>query len=561
MSYQVFARKFRPQSFDEVIGQEHITTTLKNAIKKGRIAQSFLFSGSRGVGKTSTARILAKALNCQKGLTENPCGKCPSCDEITRGSSLDVLEIDGASNRGIDEIRSLRDNVKFKPANGRYKIYIIDEVHMLTGEAFNALLKTLEEPPEHVKFIFATTESHKVPLTILSRCQRFSFRRVATSLIHEKLKEISKKEKIKAGDKTLFLIAKSAEGSLRDGEGLLDQMSSFGEGEIKEEDVLFSLGLTSDETYLKLINAVELRKSKEILSLINELADQGKDIEQFLKGFLEYFRDLLVLKLGDVKSDFVERDENSLAELRKYSESFKREELFLILSLLQQLLREIKWSRSPRYLLEICLLKIANREELSAIQDILTELRQLAKQPVDFLPAQSGPSNPPAPSFQDKKKLTERPEVKLGFFQPAKPQLKNPEESNVSVYESREIGFEEMERAWPELLSRVKTTRMSIGTYLSESEPLEVAGNKITFGFPVEFKFHKETLDHQNNKSFIQKTLEDLLRTRVQIEFVITKAEKIEKVAQQPEQAKTDDSEVILSALDIFQGSKVIRKV
>ncbi len=560
MSYQVFARKFRPQTFDEVIGQEHITTTLKNAIKKGRVAQSFLFSGSRGVGKTSTARILAKALNCQKGPSENPCGKCPSCEEITRGASLDVLEIDGASNRGIDEIRNLRDNVKFKPSSGRYKIYIIDEVHMLTGEAFNALLKTLEEPPEHVKFVFATTESHKVPLTILSRCQRFSFRRVSTSLIHDKLKEICKKEKIKAGEKTLFLIAKSAEGSLRDGEGLLDQMSSFGEGEIKEDDVLFSLGLTSDETYLQLIRAVESRKSKDVLSLVSELVDQGKDIEQFTKGLLEYFRDLLVLKLGDVKSEFIERDEESLSELLKFSESFKREELFLILSLLQQLLREIKWSKSPRYLLEICLLKIANREELSAIQDILSELRQISKTPAQFSPSSSGVSNFQAASFQDKKKAVERPEIKFQLKPALKSEAKNPEETAVSAYGVRDIDFEEMERAWPELLSRVKTTRMSVGTYLSESEPLEVAGNKITFGFPPEFKFHMENLEHQGNKGFIQKTLEDILKAKVQIQFVVAKAEKIEKVVPKTEPEKENNSEVILSALDIFQGSKVIRK-
>src|SRR3989338_802344 len=245
MSYQIFARKFRPQTFEDVVGQEPITTTLKNAITKKRIAQSFLFTGSRGVGKTSTARILAKALNCDKGPAPAPCNKCSVCEEITLGNSLDVLEIDGASNRGIDEIRSLRENVKFKPARTRYKIYIIDEVHMLTGEAFNALLKTLEEPPEHVKFIFATTEPHKVPLTILSRCQRFNFKRIATDDIHAKPKESAKEEKLKIEKNALFLIAKASEGALRDAESLLDQLASFAEGKIAEKDVLLMLGLAS----------------------------------------------------------------------------------------------------------------------------------------------------------------------------------------------------------------------------------------------------------------------------------------------------------------------------
>src|SRR3989338_5667859 len=227
-SYLVFARKFRPQTFEEVIGQDPITTTLKNAIEKKRVAQSFLFTGSRGLGKTLTVGILAKAVNCEKGPTTEPCNRCISCEEITRGTSLDILEIDGASNRGIEEIRTLRENVKFKPTHGHYKVYIIDEVHMLTGEAFNALLKTLEEPPEHVKFIFATTEVHKVPLTVLSRCQRFNFRRIPTDEMVKKLKEVSKEEKIKINDGALFLIAKSAEGSLRDAESLLDQLAPLG---------------------------------------------------------------------------------------------------------------------------------------------------------------------------------------------------------------------------------------------------------------------------------------------------------------------------------------------
>ena len=208
MSYIVFARKYRPQAFDEVVGQSHITTTLKNAIAQNRVAHAYIFAGPRGVGKTTTARILAKALNCEKGPTDNPCNKCPSCNEITQGISLDILEIDGASNRGIDEIRNLRENVKFSPSKGRFKVYIIDEVHMLTSEAFNALLKTLEEPPPHAKFIFATTQAHKVPPTILSRCQRFDFRRISIKDIVESLKVIAKKEGIKVDDEVLILIAK-----------------------------------------------------------------------------------------------------------------------------------------------------------------------------------------------------------------------------------------------------------------------------------------------------------------------------------------------------------------
>ena len=233
MSYLVLARKFRPQNFDEVIGQDHITTTLKNAITQNRVAHAYLFTGPRGIGKTSTARILAKALNCQKGPRPVPCDKCPSCEEIMKGSSLDVIEIDGASNRGIEEVRNLRENVKFAPSRGRFKVYIIDEVHMLTQEAFNALLKTLEEPPAHVKFVFATTAPYKVPATILSRCQRFDFKRIPIQAIVDKLKDISSQEKFIATEDALFAIAKASEGSMRDAESILDQLASFCDKKMK----------------------------------------------------------------------------------------------------------------------------------------------------------------------------------------------------------------------------------------------------------------------------------------------------------------------------------------
>ena len=254
-SYLVFARKFRPQVFDEIIGQETIVSTLKNAITQERVPQSFLFTGTRGVGKTSAARILAKSLNCEKGPTVTPCGQCSSCTEVTRGSSLDVIEIDGASNNSVDNIRDLRESIAMRPVDGRFKIYIIDEVHMLSQGAFNALLKTLEEPPQHAKFVFATTDFQKVPATIVSRCQRFQFRRVPTQDIASKLKSITKHEKIEAEPEALALIAKAAEGSLRDAESLLDQISSFSKGKIKTEDIEKALGLASYALTISLLKA------------------------------------------------------------------------------------------------------------------------------------------------------------------------------------------------------------------------------------------------------------------------------------------------------------------
>ena len=293
--YTVFARKYRPQNFDDVIGQEHCTTTLKNAISKGTIAHAYIFAGPRGVGKTTTARILSKALNCNSGSTPNPCNKCTNCKEIMQGNSLDVLEIDGASNRGIDEVRTLRENARYVPSSSRYKIYIIDEVHMLTKEAFNALLKTLEEPPSHIVFIFATTHPQKVPQTILSRCQRFNFRRISLEDIINTLKYIIEKEDVKIEEKALILIAKKADGALRDAEGMLDQLASYSDAIIKEEDVRNVLGLPGEDVFFDMQSYIINGKTKEILTLIQQLTESGISSEEILTGFIEHLRSVLLV--------------------------------------------------------------------------------------------------------------------------------------------------------------------------------------------------------------------------------------------------------------------------
>ena len=281
MSYIVLARKWRPQNFDEVVGQPHITTTLKNAISLGRVAHAYLFTGPRGIGKTSTARILAKALNCTQGPTIHPCDRCDSCKEIMVSNSLDVLEIDGASNRGIDEIRNLRENVRFAPAKGRFKVYIIDEVHMLTQEAFNALLKTLEEPPHHVKFIFATTRPHKIPPTILSRCQRFDFKRIPVNDLLAKLKNIAEVEKLKVSKEALFYIARVSEGSMRDAESILDQLASFCDSTIEVNDVVSVLGKVDQDVLFELAQALIDKDAGKGLGLINELKMMARTLCSF----------------------------------------------------------------------------------------------------------------------------------------------------------------------------------------------------------------------------------------------------------------------------------------
>ncbi len=555
MSYLVFARKFRPQTFDEVIGQEPIVTTLKNAISKNRIAQSFLFTGSRGVGKTSTARIFAKALNCEKGPTINPCNKCTICQEITQGISLDILEIDGASNRGVDEIRNLRDNVKFKPTRAKFKIYIIDEVHMLTGEAFNALLKTLEEPPEHVKFIFATTEVHKLPLTILSRCQRFNFRRIPTEDLVAKLKEIAKKEKIKVDEKALFLIAKSSEGSLRDGESLLDQLASFSEGEIKEADVTFSLGLTDEGLFFAILEAIQRKDSKSVLSAVQKISEEGKDLTQFVKGLLELFRNLLVLKIGEQTEDLVEATEEAMKSLQKLKNSFSKEELLFALTLIQPLMRDIRWSETPRFLIETCLLKIAHRADLRSIDEMLSELKSSGE------------------SFKKKEQIKLTPSkisATETFSRTETAVINKPAAPVKSTQTDGSFSFDDVCRVWPELVDKVKSAKMSCGTYLAEALPVEVVDGFAVFGFPLHLKFHKEALEQQTHKDLIRSSLSALIGTSVNVSFVVKDEVQNQKnlAPQKPlvpsavasEIPSGKEADIVNSALHIFGGSKIIHR-
>src|SRR5215475_12539419 len=309
VSYEVFARKYRPQTFDDLVGQEHVTRTLKNAVGQNRLAHAYLFVGPRGIGKTSTARILAKALNCIHGPTVTPCGKCDNCKQIAAGNSLDVLEIDGASNNGVEQVRELRDNVRYAPAKSRCKIYIIDEVHMLTSQAFNALLKTLEEPPEHVKFVFATTEPQKVLPTILSRCQRFDLHRIPANLIATHLQFIAGKEKVSLEPAAAHAIARGAEGGLRDAESMLDQLVAFCGEKISENDVLNVFGFTSEQTVVDLTGRILGGETAAALDFLHQQSEAGKDMMRLMSDLIAYLRDLLVFKAKpDALKEDVETD-------------------------------------------------------------------------------------------------------------------------------------------------------------------------------------------------------------------------------------------------------------
>ena len=392
MSYLVLARKWRPQTFDELVGQEHVSQTLANAIRSDRVAHAFLFTGVRGVGKTTAARILAKALNCEKGPTPTPCNACVNCREITAGNAVDVLEIDGASNTGVDDVREIIENVRYQPAKSRFKIYIIDEVHMLSTSAFNALLKTLEEPPPHVKFIFATTDPHKVPHTIHSRCQRYDFKRIPLRLIADRLAHIARTDGIAISERALFMIAREGEGSMRDAQSLLDQVIAYSGKTVRDEDVVTALGLADRKVLFAVAEAIVERTPVRALELLNELHLYGYDMRRFARELLEHFRNLSVARLlpgADLLPDLPEEERN---DVHRQAQQINNEDLDRAFRLLLAAESEVARVPYPKMVLEMTLIKLATLTPVLPAEDLLERLDELTRR----LPA-GGTASTPVP--------------------------------------------------------------------------------------------------------------------------------------------------------------------
>ena len=376
MSYEVFARKYRPQTFDDLVGQTHVSRTLKNAVAQNRLAHAYLFVGPRGIGKTSTARILAKSLNCIKGPTVTPCGECDNCREIAAGNSLDVIEIDGASNNSVEDVRQLRENVRYAPAKGRYKIYLIDEVHMLSAAAFNALLKTLEEPPEHVKFIFATTEPQKVLPTILSRCQRFDLHRIPANLIAQHLQFIAGKEKITLEPAAAHAIARGAEGGLRDAESMLDQLVAFCGSKISESDVLSVFGFTSEQTVIDLTGQILQGKTPDAIDLLHQQSESGKDMMRLMSDLIAYLRDLLVFK---AKSDALKEDVDPDVQksLAAHAELITTDRLLDLIDQFAAAEGRMKWAPNKKLHFEVAIIKAIQSLGQATLDEVIEKLGEL----------------------------------------------------------------------------------------------------------------------------------------------------------------------------------------
>jgi len=471
--YEVLARKYRPQTFSELTGQEHVSRTLQNAIDSGRIAHAFLFSGARGVGKTSTARILAKTLNCERGVSHEPCNVCPLCVEITKGTSTDVFEIDGASNTGVDDIRELRDNAKYLPSHSRFKIFIIDEVHMLSTNAFNALLKTLEEPPEHVKFIFATTEPHKLPITILSRCQRFDFKRVSLTKIVARLRYIADAEGITVNDSALALIARKGDGSMRDSLTAFDQVLACCGSNVTDEDVVTLIGAVDRKLLADISAAVFGNDTQSVLAGVKQVDEVGYHLRQFCQELIEHFRYLLVIRSAKKPEEILDLSQPELEELRQQAGSLSAQDIQRRLTLLLKADAEMAFASFPRLVLEMALLKAATLEPVIPILDLLEKLKTMETSAVHTpsLPWDSGRAAPITEQRRhEPPRNTAPPQRTLSTPPVETPSIKNDCNSTPS---------------WERFVAFANKQRPAIGSVLEHGSPLKQESGLIEIGFPA----------------------------------------------------------------------------
>lgn len=495
MSYLALARKYRPQTFSEVLSQDFITSTLQNAINMGRVTHAYLFTGPRGVGKTSTARIFAKALNCQNPVQAAPCGECDNCIEITGGTSLDVIEIDGASNRGVEEIRSLREAVKFVPVKSKYKIIIVDEVHMLTEQAFNALLKTLEEPPEYVIFIFATTDQHKIPVTILSRCQRYEFKKISYEEMNSNLKSILGKENIEYENDALNYIIRNSDGCMRDALSLLDQVIAYGGGKITLEDTSYLLGITDSYLSNDIFSAILKEETEKLPDLVKTVDEKGIDYKYMTECLIEHCRNMMIYVVSNKLpgSDFTSREEEYYSSLKKYAEKAKLYSLFQILT---KLINDLKYSDFARYVFEFAVIKAANISSIINILDnsspVAAPVKNAVSTPVNKVTESAAIPVKEEPAREE----TVKAEISEKIADTAKEVEKDTEP--VPVLKGSEEGI------WTRVLNIASSKNPMIYAMLQHAKLIEDTAEHLAISFPLERKFQFTQLKTGNSKDIFE---------------------------------------------------------
>ncbi len=556
MSYQVMARERRPEVFDEVVAQDHIVTTLQNAIRTDRVAQAYLFSGPRGTGKTTTARLLAKALNCEQGPTPTPCGTCASCVSIKKGRSLDVREIDGASTNSVDDVRQLREEVGYAASKGKRKVYIIDEVHMLTMQAFNALLKTLEEPPAHVIFVFATTELNKVPETILSRCQRYNFRRIPTSEIVDELKKIVAQRELEVEEEALFLIGRKAGGAMRDALSLMDQVISFSESGIQSDDVRRLLGIVPRDLFFALTDAIAKDDGAAGLEIVHGLIEDGGDMGEFTEGMVEHFRHLLVARIQEevIGADLPEAD---LERYKTAAQAFQEQDLLRMLNTVADLELTIGRVGDPRFWLELTVMKLMKAASTADIQTVIDQLGQ----------SQASPERPTLPRSTKRAVSVSSPaprrSTKASAVPPRAPQLPaspdpdTPEEPDAADDEpvpAAAVDLSTVRNRWEDVVNFVREQKVSVGTFLSEGTPKSLDDNQLLVVFKRHRDFHANQV--RRNKDSVESGLKAVFKADLRIICEVDYDDLPPDVAKEQ---KVEEDERVQMALRIFNG-EIIKK-
>ncbi len=530
--HKALYRAYRPQTFKDVVGQEHIIRTLKNQIQNNNVGHAYLFCGTRGTGKTSTAKIFARALNCQNSVDEEPCNECEVCKDILSDTIMDVIEIDAASNNSVDDIREIRENVKYTPAKCKYKVYIIDEVHMLSQGAFNALLKTLEEPPSYVIFILATTEPHKIPATILSRCQRFDFKRVTVKDMSTRMKEICDDVNIVVDDRALNLIARNSQGALRDALSILDQCMSFSENDIEYKDVVDLLGTVNIEQLFEMAEYVIKEDTKKCLEILNEFVVWGKDIKNLIDDLIDHFRNLMVCKVSSDLDEIISLPEEIVEQLKAQASTIEVNDIIRILNILSTTQDAIKVSSNPRVLAEVSIMKLSqpmfdeSKESLLKRISNLEEVIKSGKININ--------NNVEIESKKETKETSEKNEVEA--------------EEEVFYEEVKSEDVELIEKSWENILTHIKKDKnMPVYAILREAKEFNVSANNLYIVFDDNFAFAKNKLSDEKTRNYIESVIREILNRSFSIKIILKSESKNIKLEIEKEQK--DKGEEILKSV------------
>ncbi len=521
--YQALYRKYRPKTFDDILGQDHVTRILKNQVKSGNIGHAYLFSGTRGTGKTSAAKVLSRAVNCLNSIDGNPCNECSVCKGILDESLMDVIEMDAASNRKIEDIRELKEKIIYPPSVAKYKVYIIDEVHMLTNEAFNALLKTLEEPPKHLIFILATTEPERLPQTILSRCQRFDFKRITNNDIITNMQTIIDSMHITVEKRALELVARNSDGAMRDALSLLDQLIAYDNKNITYEDCINILGITSSDLIFELVDAINEKDLGKSLEILERVILEGKDIQQFVKDLTYHFRNLMISKVSKNPEELIFTEDVDRYVMQ--SKKFQLEEILRCLEILRDTDSNVKWALQPRIVLELAIVKMIESDVS------ISEERKSTKQEKAV-----------------KESIKEEPKEKLSTKVEALKQ-----ETNVTQSTNEEkFSLKYVKAQWPKIMQIIKSKKISIYALIMEGEVQRVDENRIVITYKEGFEFHKNAVNSPQNKEFLEQTLSEYFSTPIELVFAMS--DQLEEMTKENEigiKEKTKE-EKIKEVIDFF---------